>query len=68
MTLNEYIAAGSEVGELLRIAEQMPDVTVKKVGSRYVVFQATENDAARMSERLSGQFKIALNHELRIPE
>ena len=68
MTLNEYIAAGTDIGELLQIAEQMPHVTVKKIGSRYVVFEATEKDAARMSERLSGRFKIALNHELRIPE
>lgn len=68
MTLNEYIAAGTEVGQLLQIAEQMPNVTVKKIGSRYVVFQATEKDAARLGERLPGRFKIALNHDLRIPE
>jgi len=30
MTQNEYIAAGSDVGELLQIAEQLPGVTVKK--------------------------------------
>jgi len=68
MTQNEYIAAGSDVGELLQIAEQLPGVTVKKIGSRYVVFEATERDAARMSERLAGRVKIALNQELGIPE
>lgn len=68
MTFNEYIAAGSDVEELLNIVDRMPDVTVRKVGSRYVVFEANESDAALLSEQLAGRYKIAPNHELGILE
>ena len=68
MTTNEYIAAGNEVDELLHITDQMPGVTVKKVASRYVVFEADEEDAASLSEQLAGRYKIAPNHELGIIE
>jgi hypothetical protein len=68
MTFNEYIAAGSGVEEFLHIVDGLPDVTVRKVGSRYVVFEANETDAARLSEQLAGRYKIAPNHELGILE
>jgi hypothetical protein len=65
---NEYIAAGKEVDELLHIADRMPGVTIKKVASRYVVFEADEDDAAQLSEQLAGKYQIAPNRELGIIE
>ena len=71
MTCLEYIATGSGArtqpgyfDELLAVAQQMPDVHIKKVGPRYVVFAATESDLAAMANRLGDKYQISVNQEL----
>jgi hypothetical protein len=64
MSVQEYIVSGGEIEKLLDYVAQLPDVTVKKVGSRYVVLDATESDAAKLSAELAGSYTIAPNKEL----
>jgi hypothetical protein len=68
MSLQEYIVSGGDISKLLDYVAQLPDVTVKKVGSRYVVLEATESDAAKLSAELAGLYKIAPNQELGLLE
>jgi hypothetical protein len=65
MDPQEYIATGSDFSELLDTVDQLPDVTITKSRSRYVVFQAHENDAEALREKFAGKYTIAPNEELR---
>ncbi|GAA4590232.1 hypothetical protein BJY16_009167 [Actinoplanes octamycinicus] len=65
MDLQEYIATGTEFSELLAAVDTLPDVTVTKKASRYVVFQAYENDVASLREQLGDRYTIAPNANLR---
>jgi hypothetical protein len=65
MGAQEYIATGTDFSELLAAVDELPDVTVTKSRSRYVVFQANENDAAALQEKLADKYTIAPNEEIR---
>ena len=64
MDLQEYIATGTEFSELLAAVDMFPDVTVTKRASRYVVFQAYENDVETLRKQLTGKYTIAPNAKL----
>jgi hypothetical protein len=71
----EYIATGGATDgstgrfdDLLTVAEKMPDVTVKKVGSRYVVLEASEDDVAALSDEMGDKYQISPNSEINLFE
>ena len=78
MSSQEYIATGGGSGstdsatdgqagrfdDLLDAAEKTPDVTVKKVGSRYVVLEASEDGVAALNDRMGGRYQISPNSEI----
>ena len=74
MTSQEYIATGGSpttpgyFDDLLDIAQKMPDVQVKKIASRYVVFVASEDDVAAMTGRLGDKYQISPNNEISLFE
>ena len=75
MSSQEYIATGgatdgstSRFDDLLTVAEKMPDVTVKKVGSRYVVLEASEDDVAALSDEMGDKYQISPNSEINLFE
>lgn len=75
MTPQEYIATGTGsptppgyFDDLLEVARQLPDVQVKKIASRYVVFVAGEDDVASMTCRLGDRYQISPNKEISLFE
>ncbi|WIM94921.1 hypothetical protein ACTOB_006980 [Actinoplanes oblitus] len=64
MDFQEYIATGTEFSELLAAVDTFPDVTVTKKASRYVVFQAYENDVESLRKQLAGKYTIAPNAKI----
>ena len=72
MSSQEYIATGGDdtqdgrFDDLLNVAEKMPDVTVKKVGSRYVVLEASEDGVAALNDRMGHKYQISPNNEIKL--
>ncbi|BCJ41830.1 hypothetical protein GCM10010168_75180 [Actinoplanes ianthinogenes] len=64
MNLQEYIATGSEFSELLAAVEMLPSASVTKTSSRYIVFQAYENDVESLRKQFAGKYTIAPNAKL----
>jgi hypothetical protein len=78
----EYIATGGGSGstdsatdgqagrfdDLLGAAERMPGVTVKKVGSRYVVLEASEEGVAALNDQTGDKYQISPNSEIKLFE
>ncbi|MFI7545725.1 hypothetical protein [Actinoplanes sp. NPDC049599] len=68
MSLQEYIVSGGEIANLLDYVALLPEVSVKRVASRYVVLEASESDAAKLSAELAGRYTITPNKELGLLE
>ena len=75
MTAQEYIATGTGsptppgyFDDLLDIAQKMPDVQVKKIAARYVVFIAGGADVETMTGRLGDKYQISPNKEISLFE
>ncbi len=75
MTSQEYIATGTGsptppgyFDDLLDATRQMPDVQVKKIAARYVVFVAGGDDVATMTGRLGDKYQISPNKEISLFE
>jgi hypothetical protein len=75
VTHPEYIATGTGsptspgyFDDLLDMARQMPDVQVKKIAKRYVVFAASDDDIATMTCRLGDRYQISPNKEISLFE
>lgn len=73
MRAQEYIATvrstqanREDFSELLDVANGMPAVEIKRTGSRYVVLEASEDDAEVLRSRLGSRYEIAPNSDLQL--
>lgn len=72
MGLQEYIVTSTGAAQenpfqdFLDALGQWPDVTVKKVGSRFLVIEASEQTARGLSDQCAPQYVLSPNRNLEL--